>query len=61
MDLENPMSSHGNPNWGKPTAPIPSLPTAFEEQVEKLGLSPEEYQASTAELVPEECEYALCA
>jgi hypothetical protein len=27
----------GNPNWGKPTKPVPAVPTAFEEQVQKLG------------------------
>jgi hypothetical protein len=40
------MSSRGNPNWGKPTIPVPFLPTGFEQQVEKLGLRPDEYQAS---------------
>ena len=29
----------GNPNWGKPIDPLPDVPTAFEEQVEKLGLN----------------------
>jgi hypothetical protein len=41
------MSRQGNPNWGKPTLPVPALPTGFEQQVEKLGLSPDEYQSST--------------
>ena len=40
------MSSHGNPNWGKPNAPVPFLITEFEKQVEKLGLHPDEYQDS---------------
>ena len=40
------MSTRGNPNWGKPIAPLPSLPTEFEQQVETLGLCPNEYQAS---------------
>jgi hypothetical protein len=40
------MKSRGNPNWGKPDVSVPVLPTAFEKQVEKLGLSPDEYQDS---------------
>ena len=40
------MSSHGNPNWGKPYVPVPCLPTEFEQKVERLGLCPGEYQAS---------------
>ena len=40
------MSRRGNPNWGKPDFPVPVLPTAFEKQVEKLGLRPDEYQDS---------------
>ena len=40
------MKRQGNPNWGKPIAPLPSLPTEFEQQVEKLGLCPDEYQDS---------------
>jgi hypothetical protein len=40
------MSSHGNPNWGKPYIPVPFLHTEFEQQVQELGLSPDEYQAS---------------
>lgn len=39
----------GNPNWGKPLdslMPYPVLPSAFELQVEKLGLKPELYSAS---------------
>jgi hypothetical protein len=47
MGLENHMSSRGNPNWGKPTVPAPLLPTGFEQQVEELGLRPNEYQASS--------------
>ena len=46
MDLENRMSSRGNSNWGKPNVPVPFLLTEFEQQVEKLGLDPGEYQAS---------------
>jgi hypothetical protein len=29
----------GNPNWGKPMEPAPAVPTAFEEQVQRLGLT----------------------
>ncbi len=46
MGLENRMSSRGNPNWSKPYIPVPLLRTEFEQQVEKLGLRPGEYQAS---------------
>ena len=31
----------GNPNWGKPMEAAPDVPTAFEEQVQKLGLNEE--------------------
>ena len=41
------MKSRGNPNWGKPYAPLAFLITEFEQQVEKLGLRPDEYQTST--------------
>ena len=41
------MSRRGNPNWGKPDVPVAVLPTAFEKQVEKLGLSPDKYQDSS--------------
>ena len=37
----------GNPNWGKPS-PIPSLPTEFELQVRRLGLTKREYVTSAA-------------
>ena len=40
------MSRHGNPNWGKPCAPVPYLLTEFEQRVEELGLSPSEYEVS---------------
>jgi hypothetical protein len=40
------MKNRGNPNWGKPSVPVSSLPTGFDQQVEKLGLSPDEYQNS---------------
>jgi hypothetical protein len=29
----------GNPNWGKPMQASPDVPTAFEDQVRKLGLN----------------------
>jgi len=34
----------GNPNWGKPDAPV--VPTSFEEVVRKLRLSPADYEGS---------------
>ena len=40
------MTRRGNPNWGKADVSVPVLPTAFEKQVKKLGLRPEEYQGS---------------
>ena len=46
VDPEDGMSSRGNPNWGKPNIPVPFFLTEFEQQVEKLGLRPGEYQAS---------------
>ena len=39
--------SHGNTHWCKPYLPVPYPVTAFEQQVEKLGLGPGQYQAST--------------
>ena len=44
----------GNPNWGKLMEPAPDLPTAFEEQVKKLGLS--EQTCATSEKLREWCE-----
>jgi hypothetical protein len=35
----------GNPNWGKPLS-IPSLPTEFELQVRRLGLTKRGYVTS---------------
>lgn len=29
----------GNPNWGKPLKRVLAVPTAFEEQVQELGLT----------------------
>jgi hypothetical protein len=37
----------GNPNWGKPSS-IPSLPTEFELQVRRLGLTKPGYVTSAA-------------
>jgi hypothetical protein len=37
----------GNPNWGKPLQPIRPLPTEFEMQVKRIGLTKSEYIAST--------------
>lgn len=36
----------GNPNWGKPFQTIPVLVTEFDMQVERLGLTREQYVAS---------------
>jgi hypothetical protein len=36
----------GNPNWGKPFPTLPVLPTQFEMQVERLGLTKAQYVAS---------------
>ncbi len=41
------MAPRGNPNWGKPS-PIPFLPTEFELQVRRLGLTKREYVTSAA-------------
>jgi hypothetical protein len=41
------MKRRGNPNWGKPEVLVPLVPTEFEQQVEKLDLLPDEYQASS--------------
>ena len=40
--------SRGNPNWGKPPAPVPALPTEFEIEVRRLELRKSEYVASAA-------------
>jgi hypothetical protein len=37
----------GNPNWGKPSS-IPSVPTEFELQVRRLGLTKRGYITSAA-------------
>ena len=36
----------GNPDWGKPLAPIPALTTEFEIEALRLGLTKSEYVAS---------------
>jgi hypothetical protein len=38
----------GNPNWGKPLPSTPVLPTEFELQVRRLGLTKPGYVTSTA-------------
>jgi hypothetical protein len=43
-----PTRRRGNRNWGKPMEAAPALPTAFEEQVKKLGLSEQTYETSDA-------------
>jgi hypothetical protein len=35
--------SRGNPNWGKPLTPIPTLLTEFEIEVERLRLGRSQY------------------
>jgi hypothetical protein len=37
----------GNPNWGKLSQCPPALPTEFEMQIKRLGLTKPEYIAST--------------
>jgi hypothetical protein len=43
----------GNPNWGKPMEPTPAVPTAFEEQVQELGLN--EQTCATSEKLRQWC------
>jgi hypothetical protein len=43
----------GNPNWGKPMEPVPAVPTAFEEQVQRLGLN--EHTCVTSEELRQWC------
>ena len=38
----------GNPNWGKPLPHLPALPTEFEIEARRLGLSKSEYVESAA-------------
>ncbi|HXM19951.1 MAG TPA: hypothetical protein VN948_01635 [Terriglobales bacterium] len=44
----------GNPNWGKPMEPAPAVPTAFEEQVQRLGLT--EHTCVTSEELRQWCQ-----
>jgi hypothetical protein len=48
------VRKRGNPNWGKPIEPVPDVPTAFEEQVEKLGLN--DQTCVTSEKLKQWCE-----
>lgn len=38
----------GNPNWGLPPEPLPDVPTEFERQVKRLGLTSPDYVRSDA-------------
>ena len=38
----------GNPNWGRPSPPLPATPTEFEIIAERLNLLPETYATSLA-------------
>lgn len=40
------MAKRGNPNWGKLGPLAPALPTEFEVQVKRLGLTKVEYVTS---------------
>jgi hypothetical protein len=44
--LRSGAQERGNPNWGNPMEPALDVPTAFEEQVQKLGLTEQSYAAS---------------
>jgi hypothetical protein len=33
------VRKRGNPNWGKPMLAAPIVPTEFEDQIERLGLT----------------------
>lgn len=45
--LAIPMTrKRGNPNWGRPIAPVPALATEFELRVRQLRLTPETYTSS---------------
>ena len=45
--LSDSKRRRGNPNWGKPPQCPPALPTEFEIQVKRIGLTKPEYIAST--------------
>ena len=40
------MSKRGNPNWGKPVAAGPVMPSEFEIEAKRLRLTPESYVSS---------------
>jgi hypothetical protein len=44
----------GDPNWGQSIKPVPAVPTAFEDQIEKLGLN--EHTCATSEKLRQWCE-----
>jgi hypothetical protein len=44
----------GNPNWGRPVKLAPAVPTAFEVQVRKLGLT--ERTCATSKKLEQWCE-----
>jgi hypothetical protein len=43
------VKRRGNPNWGKALEPLATVvtPSAFEQQVRKLDLTPDQYVQST--------------
>ena len=51
MPVASPTTTRkrGNPNWGRPSPPVPVLATEFELRVRQLRLTPEMY-TSSAEL-----------
>ena len=42
------MAKRGNPKWGLPPDPVPTVVTEFELQVESLGLEKAQYVTSAA-------------
>jgi len=40
----------GNPNWGRPTLPMPVVATEFEVTVRQLGLTPDSSYLTSREL-----------
>jgi hypothetical protein len=40
------LRNKGNPNWGKPYGDVPGTPSSFEEMVQRLKLSEDEYRSS---------------
>jgi hypothetical protein len=53
FNLPTKSRKRGNPNWGKLIKPLPAVPTAFEEQVQQLGL--EEQTCATSETLKQWC------